>query len=77
MLYNGNMKNENESNKNKNILKDYLAIKEAAEYLGVSRMTLRRWDNAGKLKAKRHPMNRYRLYKKADLDQIRNEIEGK
>ena len=69
------MKNENESNNNKNILKDYLTIKEAAEYLGVSRMTLRRWDNAGKLKAKRHPMNRYRLYRKADLDQLKKKIE--
>lgn len=39
-----------------------LTIKAAAELLGVSQQTLRRWDNAGKLRAKRHPMNGYRLY---------------
>lgn len=49
---------------------DYLTIKEAAEYLGVAAMTLRRWDEAGKLVAKRHPMSNYRLYLKKDLDKI-------
>jgi MerR family transcriptional regulator, copper efflux regulator len=57
------------------ILKDYMTIAEAADYIGVSPMTLRRWDKAGKLQAKRHPMNRYRLYKKSDLEKILNRIE--
>jgi MerR family transcriptional regulator, copper efflux regulator len=69
MLYNVGMTDK------QNILKEYMTVKEAAEYLGVCRMTLRRWDNAGKLKAKRHPMNRYRLYKKSELDAILNIIE--
>ena len=69
MLYNVNMNNE------KDLLKEYMTIKEAAQYLGVSKMTLRRWDNAGKLTAKRHPMNRYRLYKKSELDEILRKIE--
>lgn len=51
-------------------LNDYVTIKEAAEYLGVSSMTLRRWDTAGKIKTKRHPMNNYRLYSKKDLEKI-------
>ena len=41
---------------------EILTIKAAAEVLGVSEQTLRRWDRAGKLRAKRHPMNGYRLY---------------
>jgi excisionase family DNA binding protein len=71
-MYNDNMRNENND---KNILKEYLTIREAADTLGITPMTLRRWDKAGKLKAKRHPMNRYRLYKKAELEAILKEIE--
>ena len=48
----------------------YLTIKEAAEFLGVNPMTLRRWDATGKLKARRHPMNHYRLYRRAELEQV-------
>lgn len=51
-------------------LSDYMTIKEAAEYLGVNPMTLRRWDSSGKLKSYRHPINNYRLYKKKDLEKI-------
>ena len=47
-----------------------MRIKEAAEYLGVSKDTLRKWDREGKLKALRHPINRYRLYREADLDAL-------
>lgn len=60
-----------------NILKDYLTIAEASDYIGVSTMTLRRWDKKGILKAKRHPMNGYRLYKKTELDDILKGIEGR
>ena len=56
-------------------ISDYLSVKDAAEFLGVSRDTIRRWDKKGKLKAYRHPMNRYRLYKKEDLQKILNEIK--
>ena len=44
-------------------LKDYLTVKDAAAFLGVTPITLRRWDRKGKLKSTRHPINRYRLYK--------------
>ena len=47
--------------------KGYLTTNEAARLIGVSPKTLRRWDNAGKLKAVRHPINRYRLYKESEL----------
>jgi len=56
-------------------LNDYLTIKKAASFLGVSPMTLRRWDNGKKLKATRHPINNYRLYERKQLEKILEEIE--
>ena len=58
----------------KNLL-DYLQIKEAAEYLGVTSATLRNWEKRGKLSTFRHPINRYRLYKKEDLDALLQQIQ--
>jgi len=49
-------------------LQDYLTIREAAKVLGVSTSALRAWDRAGKLTAIRNPMNRYRLYRREDLE---------
>ena len=51
-------------------LDEYLRIKEAAEFLGVARNTLRNWEASGKLRVFRHPMNNYRLFKVGDLDQL-------
>jgi len=45
-------------------------IKEAAEILGVSKLTLRNWDKAGKLHALRHPISNYRVYKTEDLKKL-------
>lgn len=56
-------------------LRDFLTIKRAAEYLGVSRNTLRNWGRERKIKERRNPLNRYRLYKKADLDRLLDAIE--
>lgn len=50
--------------------KNYLTIKEAAEFLGISELTLRNWDKKGKLSAHRHPVNNYRLYKISDLEKL-------
>ena len=49
---------------------EYLTIGDAAEYLGISKDTLRRWDRAKKLVARRNPMSRYRLYSKKELDDV-------
>jgi DNA-binding transcriptional MerR regulator len=49
-------------------IQDYLKIKAAAAFLGVSVNTLRNWERAGKLATYRHPINSYRLYKKSDLE---------
>lgn len=43
------------------------SIDEAAKILDISKETLRRWDNDGKLKSIRNPINNYREYKKEDL----------
>lgn len=53
----------------------YITIKQASKILGVSPLTLRNWDNNGKLKAHRHPMNNYRVYKIEDLEKVIHEIE--
>lgn len=48
--------------------KEFLNITEAAEFLGVSLNTLRRWDNAGKLKAERKGERGHRFYKRENLE---------
>lgn len=53
----------------------YISIKEASEMLGVSKLTLRNWDKNGKLKAYRHPINNYRVYKTEDLEALLGEIK--
>jgi site-specific DNA-methyltransferase (adenine-specific) len=57
-------------------MKDYMTVKEAAEILGVNPETLRRWDRAGKLKAKRNPMNNYRLYSVQEIENLKKQIAG-
>ena len=57
-------------------LSEYLTICEAAALVGVSPMTLRRWDNSGKFRASRNPMNQYRLYRKRDLLDLLRRIEA-
>lgn len=54
---------------------DYMLVQEAADFLGVSPTTLRNWEGSKKIKSFRHPVNKYRLYKKEDLEQILKEIE--
>ncbi len=53
----------------------YITIRQASKILGVSPLTLRNWDKNGKLKAHRHPMNNYRVYKIEDLETVIREIE--
>ena len=54
--------------------KGYIKVKEAAEMLGVSVMTLHRWDAKGKLEPRRHPINNYRLYKVSELRKLLKHI---
>ena len=57
-------------------LDEYLRIKEAAEYLGVSPNTLRNWGRSGKIPERRHPANGYRLYSRKELDALLSEAES-
>jgi len=51
-------------------LRDFITIRQAADMIGVSPATLRNWDRSGKLKATRHPINRYRLYRRQDVQDL-------
>ena len=55
--------------------KKYLTIKEVAKVLGVTPLTLRNWDKAGKLKACRNPINNYRVYKPEEIELFLRKIE--
>lgn len=55
----------------------HLNIAEAANLLGVSVSTLRNWDRQGKLKPRRHPINGYRMYDRAEIVRLKEQIEGK
>jgi DNA-binding transcriptional MerR regulator len=58
--------------------KKFITIKDASEILGESKDTLRRWDKAGKLRTRRHPMNNFRIYDPAKVEALRKAIlEGK
>lgn len=52
------------------VIMDYYSLSEAAEVLGKSKETLRRWDRDGKLEAVREPVSNYRVYKKEDIDSL-------
>ena len=53
---------------------EYMRIKEAAEFLGVTPNTLRNWEKELKVKVYRNPQNSYRLYKKEDLEALLDKI---
>ncbi len=56
-------------------LTDYVKTAEAAEILGVSQNTLRKWASAGVIMMRRNPANGYRLFKRADLERFLNKVE--
>jgi DNA-binding transcriptional MerR regulator len=55
--------------------RDFFTVKEAAEFLGVTPTTLRNWDRGKKLIPVRHPLNGYRLYRRADLERLLRSLE--
>lgn len=59
-------------------MKNLLNMKEAMDYLNVSKITLQRWDNSGRLKAIR-TSGGHRRYKLSDLEKFIGEhhAEGK
>lgn len=55
---------------------NFINIQDAASMLGVTTATLRNWDKGGKLKAIRHPMNNYRVYRLEDVVSLLNNENG-
>ena len=57
-------------------INEFMRIKEAAEFLGVSTNTLRNWEKAGKLKPFRDLNSGYRLYIREDLENLLKKINS-
>ena len=55
----------------------YLTVKQVAKLLGVTPLTVRNWDKSGKLKAIRHPINNYRLYRLEDIENFLKKLNEK
>ena len=53
---------------------EFLQVKDAAAFLGVSPNTVRNWGREHKLPEFRHPVNNYRLYRRSDLQRLRRRI---
>mgnify|MGYP004459356539 CR=1 FL=1 len=56
-------------------LQNLMTIAQAAEYIGVTPLTLRNWDKTGKLQAIRNPLNGYRIYDKEELDKFLAQLQ--
>lgn len=54
----------------------YITIKTAAKLLHVAPLTLRNWDKSGRLKAYRHPINNYRVYRLDQIEELLRRLEG-
>jgi excisionase family DNA binding protein len=53
----------------------FVKVHEAARILGVAPNTVRKWGASGQIPEYRHPVNRYRLYKRRDLEALLQRIE--
>lgn len=51
-------------------LSDYVKTAEAAEILGVSQTTLRKYAASGKVPVRINPGNGYRLFRRSDLERF-------
>lgn len=47
---------------------EWMTVDEVAQYLKVSKQTIYRWTDAGKLK--KYKAGRYNRYKKSEIDQV-------
>jgi len=55
--------------------KKFLNVREVARLLNVTPLTVRNWDKKDKLRAHRHPMNNYRLYRVEDVEELLKELD--
>ena len=56
-------------------LSEYVKTAEAAEILGVSQTTLRKWAESGQILMTRNPINGYRLFRREDLEDFLKKID--
>lgn len=57
-------------------LDEFMTVKEAAEFLGVSPNTVRNWGREAKIPEHRHPINNYRLYRRQDLESLLKRLQA-
>ncbi|MEO6077201.1 MAG: helix-turn-helix domain-containing protein [Candidatus Andersenbacteria bacterium] len=55
---------------------EYMTVHEVAKQLGISSGAVRVWTAKGVLKAIRHPISKYRLYLKNDVERVLNSLEN-
>ena len=58
------------------LIPGFMLVSEAAKCLGVTAGTVRNWVTAGRIRAKRHPVNGYRMLLKADIDALASDIQA-
>jgi len=56
--------------------KKFLTVSEVAKIIGVTPLTVRNWDKAGRLTAHRNPFNNYRMYRVEDVEDILRRIDN-
>ena len=56
------------------VMKKYISLAQAAEIIGKSKETLRRWDREGILNAVREPVSNYRVYRKEDVKKLYSKL---
>ena len=56
--------------------KKFLTVNDVARIIGVTPLTVRNWDKAGRLLAYRNPFNNYRMYKIEDVEMLLKKIDG-
>lgn len=56
-------------------MEKYINVGEAANIIGVSTETLRRWDKSGKFESIRHPINNYRVYHESNVLSLVEELQ--
>lgn len=57
------------------IAEDIIGIRDAAAYLGVSTLTLKRWEQRGYIKSIRIGPRKDRRYHKKEIQRIRGELQ--
>lgn len=55
--------------------KKFMTVNDVARLLGVTPLTVRNWDQKGKLRAYRNPVNNYRMYKVEEVEALLKQIE--